>query len=427
MPMIVKEDFCLTCGQRWLVHRFATAPDFSRPIQRVYRLSKDFNFSTFSETVRHVITFNPSLRLQLVQNKNGWVQHFPDRGAITSEVKVKGITRLFRSIYAGLLIAEEAKAVMDLRNDPPVKAKIVKVNGEHLLSLCVDHIAADGISFDLFERELLKTYEQLINNSTLPQPSSESFIKYLLKEHAQERAQHDNLVYWKQCLKGAPIRTDISIKMFQAPAAEFNYQLTGEVFQFLQTFCQMNSCSVLTVIIACQLLLLSDSGKLNDIVISIPFSNRVQEEDQSIIGNLFVPLHVRFSIIPHEQISQFMSRVKYQILNAILHRQYDYPSLSQFIQEESIRLGANTNLLISCNLIVDDDPTIFPNALFSERLNHQSRVPYKIHRTSFNVEARQSKSILSVSIRWDASTWPIAIGEMEGKFLAAIQKIYTMS
>lgn len=419
---ITTEDFPLAYGQRFYVQRLETAPHLALPTQRIYRLSKDFDSEAFFKAMRHMVACHPALRLQLVKTNSGWRQRFPDHDAKISQVTVRGITRLYRSIYADMLIAEEGKKAMDLRHESPVKTKIVKVNGEYLLSICVDHIAGDLIAFEVFEKELLNAYEQILNGLSLSRLPVETFYKYLSNEFVEQRIEQDNLLFWKHHLTGAPIGVDPTFKSSIVPANAFKCQIIGQHFNDLLHFCRKHKVSLLNVIIAVKLLLLADVGKLNDIVLCIPISNRVKPEEGTIIANLVMPAFVRFTVIPGEPILQLLLRIRDQILNAMVHRQYDYPTLSRFISAEAKRQGVRFNLSKECNLIIDNNPIVFPNRLFEERLDNKPKLSYKIHKTTFSVMAHQSKSKIYVEIKWDAVTWPISSIDMEAKFLMILQE-----
>jgi hypothetical protein len=335
---------------------------------------------------------------------------------------VRGLGRLYRSIYGNLLISEEAKKTFDLRSESPVKAKVLKINKNYLLSLCVDHIAADGISFDLFERELLCSYQKVLNGLPLSGSPDKGFFKFISKEIKQQKDEDNNLLYWKQQLGSAPIsiKVDPGIKFTPVIANVFRFQFSGEPFLELLDFCKTFKYSTFNIIVACHLLLLAEAGASEEIVLSIPFSNRILAEEQCIIGNVFVPLHVRFSLIRNEPTSKFMLRIKETLLNAMFHRQYHYPSLSHFLFQETKKTNTRLNLTRECNLIVENEPR-FPNTLFAQQIIHD-RV--KTHKTSFHVFGRQSDSMVSITITWDGTTWPISENDMVKKFQKVIRKIY---
>jgi len=413
-------------GQRSLVMRFERAPHLARPLQRIYRLNSNFDYTAFLQAIEHTVASNPALRLQLFRNNSGWRQRFPDQPVNISEVKVKGIGRLFRSIYANLLIAEEGKSPLDLQREPPVKVKIIKVNGEYLLSLCVDHIAVDGISYDRFEWELLDSYQKVINGLPMSGKPTEPFFKYLLKEVTQKKQNMEalNLLFWEQHLKGATLGISSKAKKSSVKGNRLNYQITGQPYIDLLKFCRAHRCTLFNVIEACHLLLLNEIGNLKDNVLSIPISNRIGANEQSLIGNLFIPLYVRFSLTPNEPIPKFLIRIRDITLNAMIRRQFDYGSLMRFLSAEAKRRGTNINLTRECNLIVNKEPLLYPNDLFAERLDNLPVQSIKVNQASFNFFVRQNQNKLSINILWDATMWPISIDDMASKFLMTLKRIY---
>jgi hypothetical protein len=417
------EDFPLTCGQRSLVYRFERTPESARPLQRIYRLRKDFNYCTFAEALRRTIAVHPSLRLKLKKKEGCWMQYFPDQSGNISIEKVRGISSSYRSIYAGLLISEERKHTLDLSKEPPVNAKVIRVNGEFVLSLCVDHIAADGLSFNLLEKELLRYYEQIDAGLSTPRALSAAFLAYLSKEQALQYREHGNLLFWQRQLMDAPsIRGPIS-DLKSVPAEIFTYHLTGLGFRFFLNFCRCHNCTPLTVVVAANLLLLSEIGNLSDIVLSLPFSNRVDAEEQAIIGNLMVPLHIRFSIIANEPMRDFLIRIKKQVLNAMLHRQCDLPALYHLLKSEAKPRNSQIFLTNACDLMVDNNSLNYPNKLFSERLDNKMVSSSNVYRRDFGFIGILSTSSINFTLNWDGSYWPIAASEMESKFLATLNKI----
>jgi hypothetical protein len=422
MTISGEEGFNLSCGQRWLLHLLEQVPDLARPVQRIYRLDNNFNSALFLEALRCTVASHPALRLQLVRENNGWKQRFPDQDVNVSGDDLQGRMPEMRAAYAGMLIAEEGKRPMDLQKDSPVKARIIKVNGDCLLSLCVDHLAADEIAFDLFERTLLLSYQQLNNGSTISLAVPETFFNYLAKETARQAMEENNLLYWQRQLKDTSMPGDVEEKISWAPASVVEYQVTDESFQGLLHFCRLYKCSLFNLVVACELWLLADIGKINDIVLNIPVSNRVRADERSVIANLSMLLHLRFIVTREESVPQFVIRVRDQILSAMAHRQYDYASLSGFIVAEAKQNGVNTSWLCGCNFITDHSPTVFPNVLFAERLDNIPGRSYDIPRTSFSVTARQTESMLSIGIDWDAGTWPVTVDQMQVKFLEILHR-----
>lgn len=418
-----QEEYPLTSGQRWIVHRWETNSGPSGPVPRIYLLTKDFNYSAFVKAINIVVSSHPSLRLKLTKRKYGWRQSFPDTTPFVCDVKVKG---LFKRTHVKRIIAGESRRVYDLRSDTPVRAVVLRVNKKNILSLCIDHAAVDAISIDVFEKHLLEVYQKLIMNVPIHSSPSEAFLGFLAREISTQEVEDRNLEYWKKELKELPKFPFLGLKPSNIGYV-FRWNIKDEEFQTIKTFCLERKCTLYTLMVVLQLRLLSEARGIDEIVLNIIISNRIRPEDREIIGNIFMPLRVRFSVLKNEPIPEFLGRVQQKIWDAMLHRQYDYPSLQDFLICESRRTGYSVGFTCSCNFIVDDGLT-FPNPLFVKRLD-QSLVKFypSVLEGTFSFRARQFQSSLSFEIIWDAKAWPISPIKMPSTFIHTLRKVYTSS
>lgn len=418
----VQQDFPLTCGQRWLLHLLEQSSDQARPVQRVYRLGNSIDTAALLEAMEYVIALHPPLRMRLVKKKKGWMQRFIEQDVNITGEEIQGRTAEMRAAYASMLIQEEAKTALDLTKEPPVKAKIIKIDNDHLLSLCIDHLAADEMAFDLFEHALVSAYKQAVDGQLFAAEQQNSFFSYLSREIAQQEVEEKNLLYWQQQLKDVHFYGDATDELKWTPASVFEYDVASQSLQSLLNFCRAYRCSLFNVMVAAQLLLLSKACNVNDIVLNIPVSNRPRAEDKFIIANLSMLLHVRFNVIQGEPVNGLVVRVRDQLLNAMAHRQYDYASLSRFVAARAQECGINANWLSGCNYVMEQVQLTFPNALFAERLDNLPGWMYDIPSGSFTVANRQSASKLHVLIDWDANAWPVAVDDMKIKFESVLQE-----
>jgi NRPS condensation-like uncharacterized protein len=421
--MLASEGYFLTSGQRYLFNRLKSAPTLCRPFQRVYRFKQNYKYSEFLKALQYTVSLHPALRLKLNEEANSLTQHFPKMNIDVTKEEVKGIGRLFRSIYANILIKEEGKPVMDLKTGPPLKAKVVMVNGESLLSVCIDHISVDEIAFDNFEKELVENYSRLCCNLPLPDIESKSFSEYILREVKQRSRENENLLYWQNHLKEAPIYFPAPVARKMQPASFFKLQLKGDLYTSIFLSCKRYKCSLFNIIVASQLLLLFAIDKSTDAVIGIPISNRSRPQDHKIIGNLVSPLYVRFTVSPNELVENLIQRTRDTVLASIIHKQYDYSSLIRFLL--SIRQSDNSRINLSkgCSFIVHNEPLQFPNPLFVERVNLFSSSSTKVPIGYFTVGAHQYKQALSIDLAWDRVLWPVRPMEMKEKYQKVIELI----
>lgn len=412
MNFSTPKDYSLTCGQRWLVYRSAKSSKCCAPLKRVYMLTPDFNFCAFVEAMQRIVILHPALRLRLVKNGRHWRQSFPYQPAVVSEMRVKGPTRSFRSIYAHLWIAEEGRKPLDLTRDSPVKAIVLKVNKSYLLSLCIDHIAIDGIGFNRLEKELVASYRQVLDGISQLPVYADSFLVYLQKEGKNQCLEDSNLLYWKRHLTGLKLQKLQASKKPFAQAQVVNYCIDAIIFDSLKDYCDNNRCFIFNIVVAIHLILLKKAGDEDDIVLSIPVGNRATADEKVTIGCLFSPILFRFHMIANEPILPTLHRIKSQLLADMLHTQYNWPALLGYLNEEARKqggVGYSTNK--ECNLITEKEPFNYNNCLFADRLDNKPG-RRKIPTGAFDVQARQSNLGLSLEILWDKARWPISEEEV---------------
>ena len=105
---------------------------------------------------------------------------------------------------------EELARPFRLEHEPPLRAVLLRLGeDEHLLSLTLSHLVADGGSIPVFMRELAALYEAFAQNR--PSPLPELAVQYVdfaaWQRHGQAEALEARLGYWRERLRGLePLR-----------------------------------------------------------------------------------------------------------------------------------------------------------------------------------------------------------------------------
>lgn len=323
MELIQEGIYPLAYGQRHLVQNYESDPKNAYPLRRVYKFQNDFNQEAFKITVRYLINKHPSLRLRLLRSGSGWRQQFVDQTAPIVEHTVRGLTKAFRKQYGLLLMGEDIKPAINLEKDSPIRLTVFSINKQYYLSLCISHIAIDGTSFGLFERELVECYQKAINGNLLPCLPSESFKRFILNETTYNLKAESNLKYWYDNLEGIKYMEIPKSKKSLAVAGNYVRVFTNDEFEDFKRISSASRYSGLTIIATIHLLIIYQSRKVNDIILAIPSSNRTKEEERSIIANIFVPLLVRFRWNPEDSMLTILDTVRETLLNAFIHSEGD--------------------------------------------------------------------------------------------------------
>jgi hypothetical protein len=411
----------LTCGQRWLAYVLQQSPALARPVQRIYRLRTDVDTSAVLCSFRHLVSSHPALRTRLVRSGREWKQTFPALKAAISGVEVRDGSRRQRAAYARYLIAQESAHPFDLHTEPPFQIKIVRVDRNQFLSLCVDHIAADDLALDVLEREWTSAYLREVGNRPhLAAGEEKVFLDYLSRESAQRRNEAMNLDYWRRHLLGAPFGRHKEEGITWVGGENHQWQIAGERFQRLLSACKAASCSLFAAVLGAQVKMLAELEKTDEVVVNVPVSNRSRAEDHNIIGNLSMLLHLRFRVEHRAPPAVFLHQIRNQILQAMVHRQYDYASLSRLVAADAATRGGTTHWLTGCSYIIERGPLTGGGPLFLERLDNQPSRAIQCLKTSFSIAYRQGDSRLHCAADWDPATWQIHGRNLEQLYISIL-------
>jgi hypothetical protein len=404
MELITNDLYPLTFGQQFLVQRFEMDPKNAFPLQRIYRLQDSFDYTAFKESVTYLINKHPSLRLRLLKSDVGWGQKFIDQSAVVSMTRVRGITKSYRMVYGILLMSHEVKPALNLEKDSPVRITVFRLKNEFYLSLCIDHIAADEISFGIFERELVDHYIKAAANKLIASFPSDSFQNFICNEYEKRSQEQGNLNFWcKEFVGVRPLEIPVSKKPYSIASKYINI-LKDEDFERLMKLTIKYKYSILTVIVAMHLLIIYESRKINDIVLSIPISNRIKEEHQLTVANIFIPLHIRFIWKPEDPITKILNGIRTTLFNAIIHSQYNPANLVAFVAQNN---SGRVDFSRECNFIAEDDVLDYPNDLFIERIDEQLKNKEMLPPGGLNFNARKIRDNILFKLMWDGEFWNI--------------------
>jgi hypothetical protein len=102
---------------------------------------------------------------------------------------------------------QAASYAFDLEAGPPVRATLLTVSAErHVLLLTLHHIAGDGASFGVIERDLKRLYETALRQPTLELATALTPLDYQYIDYAHWQREAiapllaDQLAYWRSML-----------------------------------------------------------------------------------------------------------------------------------------------------------------------------------------------------------------------------------
>ncbi|CAG0906259.1 unnamed protein product, partial [Cyprideis torosa] len=211
------------------------------------------------------------------------------------------------------ILEQDINRPFDLAKEYPIRAKFYSIETNKktqrtVLLVNTHHIASDGWSSEVFEKELFAHYEAYTKGDTdfeLP-PLEIQYKDYALWQRSYLTGDllEEQLEYWKDKLSGhqtLEMPTD-----FPRPA-EVDYKgdyqgfvLNKTVSDSLRELAKENGTTMHTVLLAATSILLSKYSGQNDISIGSPAANRQYEQTRQLIG-FFVNTQVNRAVLTKGQ------------------------------------------------------------------------------------------------------------------------------
>jgi len=398
-----EQRFPLTLGQRWIAAS-RERPGRGVPLQRVYRLHGNLDTRRLLRSLTKLVKANEALRLRLYGSDGRWEQSFPDRDLVVDAVVPTGGTESQRFLWALGYISQAAAEPLDLELNGPFSVQLVRLgDSTHLLALTIDHLAVDGIGFDLIEDRLAES------PGSGDHVASGRFVDYL-EQHASNREESERaLKYWLDLLRPLPNCPPKGERVRGSRAAPT--WRGAEVMQVIDA-CRERHWSPFMALIAAQAILMSRLSGTLDAVLSVPFSNRITDEEGNLVANLATLGYVPVRLAADERLGDYRERVRRLVVESMGHRNVDMWELGRALARAAEHEGRTLNFVTGCSFIVDAAPPGRKDVagLVAERLEIEDVLPFALPPGTLLVSCRQGLGEFDLELLWDPGTWPLGDG-----------------
>lgn len=257
----------------------------------------------------------------------------------------------------------------DLEKGPLYTFTLFEIGNSHWVFYCnMHHIITDGYSVRLLIKSLQNYYNDYVKGeSASPVSASTNAVNYLdyscwqnkmLKKGAFDKQLH----YWSKKLRGytgfnLPFKANC-LQQSGNHYDAFSFKVNGELFYKLQKFNQKNNVTEFTTLItAYYLLLMLYSGK-NDIVVTIPVSNRYSLDH--VMGFFINMIFVRLKVEENLTFLQLFSKMQHAIIEAFENQDVPLDNIVKELNNDN-GLGFESLSQTVFNMFVKDTTITNPN------------------------------------------------------------------
>jgi amino acid adenylation domain-containing protein/thioester reductase-like protein/non-ribosomal peptide synthase protein (TIGR01720 family) len=232
-----------------------------------------------------------------------------------------------------------------LSRPPLIRFELIKVaRDKHVFMMDSHHIIFDGISYDIFLRELWSEYE-----GKCLEPVKAQFKDYAL--------WHENLLkspeidrqkkYWMDIFKDELPQLNLTTDFTRPPEMSFHgklgvYKIGADLTARLRKLANQNGTTLFMTLFAAYSLLLSKYAAQEDIIIGTTGSGRTLPDMNSIIGMFVNTLAIRTSPERDKTFEDFLKETEQRILSAYDNQDYQ---LDMLIDDLSIKRDMSRNAL----------------------------------------------------------------------------------
>ncbi|WP_437947962.1 amino acid adenylation domain-containing protein [Sorangium sp. So ce296] len=225
----------------------------------------------------------------------------------------------------------------DLERGPIWRAALVPMGPhEHVLAVCVHHIAADAASMRVLREELCALYGALARGQ--PSPLGPLPIQYA--DHAAwqrrrltARAADAHLAYWREQLAGAPeLELPLCAPRARAGprrAARRSRALPGPLVDAVRRLARGEGATPFMAVLAALGVVLGRHARLSEVVIGAPFGQREQLEVEGLIGLFVEPAALRVDLRGDPTFRALCGRAREAVLGAHAHRALPFERVVQ--------------------------------------------------------------------------------------------------
>ncbi|PMB09046.1 non-ribosomal peptide synthetase [Fischerella thermalis CCMEE 5273] len=260
------------------------------------------------------------------------------------------------------IITEQSSKTFDLTQELLLRCKLIRLKQqEHIILLTMHHIICDGLSRQIFYRELGTLYQAFCDGTApaLPElPIQYADFALWQRQSLDDETYKSQLVYWQQKLENLPpvlaLPTDNPRPAVQSlRGARQTLILPQSLTEALKSLSQKEGVTLFMVLLAAFKTLLYRYTGQTDLVVGTPIANRNQIETENLLGCFINTLVLRTNLSNNPSFRELLARVRETTLAAYAHQDLPFEQLVKELQPERT---LSHNPLFQTMFVFQDSP-----------------------------------------------------------------------
>ncbi|MBB5868899.1 hypothetical protein F4553_002278 [Allocatelliglobosispora scoriae] len=316
----------LSAFQQRMWHLCTAYPGTSSPVVSLnHRLRGPLRTDALIRAIGMVVDRHESLRTVVVDTDLGPQQSFLPLGGHTVElVDLGDLPEGEREERLAELLGSRTAMLFDLHGDSLVRSSLIRLaETDHVLSIVMHHIIADGASAGILAADLAACYRACVEGASPALP--DLIIGYgdfaLWQRDGFDARAAEGLAYWRERLAGVtPLELPTD---FPRPAelgtraADVSVHVGADVVEGVEQLARASRCSTFTVLLAAYQALLAGRSGTDDICVGIPVAGRTRMELEPMIGLFGNTLPMRCDLSGDPTFAELLKRARSMVLGGL--------------------------------------------------------------------------------------------------------------
>ncbi|NEQ69568.1 MAG: hypothetical protein F6K21_29575 [Symploca sp. SIO2D2] len=301
----------------------------------------ELNRNVLEEVLREILQRHHGLRSCFPEDGNGWRQLIKPLDTFEFPyVDLRETNEERREAELESLYSEQSSIEFDLQNGPLYRFILIRMDdGRYVLINTIHHTVMDGLSWNIFIREVIELYDSFILKKPCPWP--EMAIQYTHFSVWQRQCLDGErlrrlLAYWGKELHGVG-NLELPLDFPRKASMTFVGATVEKILPAdldLETYCKEQSITLYSFLFAAYHVLLASISGNSDVVVGTSSANRNRVELEGLMGYFINTLAIRSKPLDWMAFDEFLSIFTNSTADAFSHQDLPFEKLLAELKPE---------------------------------------------------------------------------------------------